>query len=202
MTKHAWVVVAVIALAHSSCDRSNSRSTLTTLPSEHQASESPGPNAVAPEGGTVPDRANPADRPSEGPSKRGTPVSASLEVSENSLRRGNMFRLTMVLEVAPGFEIQTLTAAPPAIATRLQLELPPGVESNGDWTAPVAVRSMAVDGHASHTGRTEFTRELIVGPAAVPGLHELRCAIRYQACDAQRCLRPEEFTLSIPLTIE
>ncbi len=108
----------------------------------------------------------------------------------------------MVFDIDPDFEIQTLMAPPPAIATQLNLQLPEGFTALRDWRGPSAVRSSAADGHPVYIGKAIFTREVHMQDQVKPGPYPLECAVRYQACQGGFCLRPMEHTLAIAVEVQ
>ncbi|MEM9351576.1 MAG: hypothetical protein AAGA92_01045 [Planctomycetota bacterium] len=124
------------------------------------------------------------------------PVIAALRV-EDRVRPGREFEVSVVLDVAPGYEVRKLGAAPPASPTELTLDLPEGFELVGEWESPQTERSMGLDDHPVHTGEAEFTVDVRVADDVLLVDHELFCKVGYQACTAEQCLRPVEHKLRL-----
>jgi hypothetical protein len=71
----------------------------------------------------------------------------------------------------------------------LTLTLPAGIEADGEWTGPAAVRS--ADGQMIYEGTSlEFRRRLRVADRAAGGQLDLSCELGYQACDRSTCRLP------------
>ncbi len=124
------------------------------------------------------------------------PVIAALRV-EDRVRPGREFEVSVVLDIAPGYEVRTLDAAPPASPTKFTLQLPPGFELAGEWESPKSERSMGLDEHQVHAGEAEFSVDVRVGDDVPLGDQELFCRVGYQACTAEQCLRPVEHELRV-----
>lgn len=107
--------------------------------------------------------------------------------------------LTLVIraKTAPGWHIYPADRpAGTSQPTRLELDLPPGVEPAGDWIYPEAIASEVVsDGQLAYEGEFSFQRRLKVGKEAPPGEFRVRCEIHYQACDPFSCRPPETLTV-------
>ena len=132
----------------------------------------------------------------------GTPVSATLALSRSRAEAGDTIELSVKLEVAALWEIRTLDAHPNSAATRLELQLPGGLEALGEWQAPEPLRSLMPEGHAAYADEAVFTRRIAVTERATVGEQRVKCRVRYQACDQRRCLQPSAIELSVPLHIE
>ena len=148
-----------------------------------------------------PDSRNDMARRAAKPRTDADPVAASLEVRAGTIRAGEAFALTVVLDIADGYEIQHLHAPPPAIATKLELKLPAGFQAVGEWQMPATVRSQWPDGHPVYAGEATFTRQVRVTNDVKPGNYELTCAIRYQACNDRYCLRPTKHDLMVTTAV-
>jgi thiol:disulfide interchange protein DsbD len=129
------------------------------------------------------------------------PVAVSVRAARDAVQPGDTFEVTVVLDVSPPFEIYAQDAPPPGVPTRVVLTLPEGFSAPGQWSAPHPVPSQSPDGHRVYDGRVELTREVTVGEDVAPGPRELTCAVRYQACDAFRCLTPKSVELHLPVTV-
>lgn len=133
---------------------------------------------------------------------KGQPVTATLKLMHNSLDIGATMTLTVELDIQPLWEIRGLDAEHDDAATRLELELPTGMNAQGNWQAPEPSRSQSADGHAAYFDKVAFTRTLIIDKAPMPGDHQVKCRVVYQACDEKRCLRPTAAELSVLLKEE
>jgi hypothetical protein len=146
-----------------------------------------------------------ADRPaivSEKPQTAGDPVGVQLKVSEGEYHPGHSFEVSVVLRVAPGYEIHDLDSPPPTLPTRLDLELPAGFRALGEWSVPEPVRSQMPDGHPVYMGEAAFTRKVGIADNVEPGQYRLNCSIRYQACNIRQCLAPKECHLSAAVSVQ
>jgi len=130
------------------------------------------------------------------------PVAASLKVPRNTFSAGDTFEVSIVLDVAPFYEIDDEHAPPPAVATRLELKLPAGFQAVGDWSLPESTDSDTPDGRAVYVGAVAFTRGVNIENDVKPGKYYLICAIRYQACNARRCLRPVNCKLRVVVSVQ
>src|SRR5688500_1790652 len=135
------------------------------------------------------------------PRADGDPVAAALTGEVSKVRPGDSFAVLVVLDVAPSHEIQVLHAPPPAIATAVDLRLPRGFRTVGEWSAPQPVRSQWPDGHKVFVGQVTFAREVRVDRDVGPGEYELHCAIRYQVCNDRYCLPPVQCDLAVVVPV-
>jgi hypothetical protein len=129
------------------------------------------------------------------------PVAASFKADARKISVGDTIQLSVVLDILAPYEIQDRHAPPPAIATTLELKLPPGFRALDDWSSPQTVRSQWPDGHAVYVGAATFTRRVVVEKGVTPGEYELSCATRYQACNDRYCLRPTQCRLAVNITV-
>jgi hypothetical protein len=132
----------------------------------------------------------------------GTAVSATLRLARARARIGDQIELSVSLRVAPLWEIGTLDANPEASATRLDLELPNWLASQGAWDSPAAGQSHRPGGDQVYADEAVFSRTLVVNQGAAAGEHPVRCRITYQACDDRQCVRPAPIVLEVSLCIE
>jgi hypothetical protein len=130
------------------------------------------------------------------------PVAVQLRAPRLVHLESEEFEVSVVFDVAPPFEIHSLDAAPPAIATGLELELPPGFYQIEEWTAPPTVRSQAPGGQSVHVGESTFARTIRLGDDLESGDHAVGCKVSYQACNARQCLRPVESQLTISVSVQ
>jgi DsbC/DsbD-like thiol-disulfide interchange protein len=100
-------------------------------------------------------------------------------------------------KTAPGWHIYAAgQPAGTAQPTRLDLQLPDGVEAEGDWIYPEATKgNVASDGQSVYEGDFTFRCRLKVSEKAPLGRLKVGCEIHYQACDRFSCRPPESLTL-------
>jgi hypothetical protein len=146
--------------------------------------------------------AEPASLPSTKPRSDADPVAATLQTSSARVRAGDTFEVSVVLVVAPLYEIHPLSAPPPDVATRLELSLPTGFHPVDEWSEPATVRSERPGARGAHAGGVTFARTIRIDDDVPPGPYGVTCSIRYQACDARQCLPPTSFTLLTSVSVE
>lgn len=133
---------------------------------------------------------------------QGQPVSATLTLPRNELKAGETIDLSIKLEIAPLWEIRSLDASPPAPATELTLDLPPGLEAVGEWQAPKPQHSSMPDGHEAYSGEVVFHRQIKASLNTEAGEKQIKSRIRYQACNDRQCLAPTAIDLVVPLRVD
>jgi DsbC/DsbD-like thiol-disulfide interchange protein len=105
--------------------------------------------------------------------------------------------LTFIIraKTAPGWHVYA-TDGPVGISqpTRLDLQLPDGVEADGDWVFPEPAQGDAGT-QLVYEGDLVFRRRLKITDAASSGPLSVGCEITYQACDAFSCRPPESLKL-------
>jgi hypothetical protein len=79
------------------------------------------------------------------------------------------------------------------IPTKIEVDLPEGMQFVGEWKYPESEHGKLVDG-------ATFERVIRVGDERVD-LTEIKGSIRFQACAAQKCLRPQTLNFSVPITV-
>lgn len=131
----------------------------------------------------------------------GTPVTVIARLSHDAPRPGDEFELSIELRIAPLWEVRTLDAQPSVAATRIDIELPEGINAASEWHAPDPSRSISADGHPVYMGSATFRRTLQVDSLAHASECRMKCVVRYQACDERQCLAPQTVELVIPLRI-
>lgn len=98
-------------------------------------------------------------------------------------------RLSVALAVTAGWHIYSdVPAGSTQRTTRVQLELPPGVEAVGEWERPGGLPSPNDPKTKIYSGRATFGRTLrISGPL---GGEPIRVKVHYQVCNEHYCLPP------------
>jgi DsbC/DsbD-like thiol-disulfide interchange protein len=107
--------------------------------------------------------------------------------------------LTFIIraKTAPGWHVYAADG-PVGISqpTRLDLQLPRGVEPDGDWVYPEPTQGDGGNGaQLVYEGDLVFRRRLKITDAASSGGLSVGCEITYQACDAFSCRPPENLKL-------
>jgi hypothetical protein len=133
------------------------------------------------------------------PATEGDPVGVTVTPAPATVTSGDTFRVTVVFDVAPPYEIHARIAPAPDVATRLVLKLPVGLRAVGDWSAPEPLPSAASDRHLAYGGRAAFSRTVLIDTDAPAGDYKFICSIRYQACTAAACLAPVQ--LDAPVSV-
>ena len=188
-----WILLAGV-LGFIGCSESPLNETMDSVVSAPKNTAEPVEEPAMPQ-------ANDTQIVDEKPRTDGDPVSVQLILPKTGFRAGTTFEVSVVLHVAPGYEIHDLHAPPPMIPTTLDLELPPGFKTLGEWSAPEPVRSQMPDGHPVYIGEAAFTRVIRIDEGAEPGDYKLACSIRYQACNIRQCLAPKACKLSVTVPV-
>jgi hypothetical protein len=159
------------------------------------------PDAPAYSSGTVAETAKTAPSGSlEKPTER-EPVVASLSIDPTHSKPGDVVAVTVTVKIGRGWHINAVSETREfAIPTKLELNLPSGLATAGDWEIPKPDLVLADTGPV-YTGHVRFTRPLKVDSTVQAGKLELVCKFDYQACDEHRCLRPTSKTLRVPFEV-
>ena len=131
-------------------------------------------------------------------------VTARMKLSAQQLRPGERFQVVVELEIADGWHVN----AHPASDERLMpvtvaLDSPGGLEDvrieypQGD---PFTVEGMA-EPIAVYTGRIAIVVKAALADGVPSGDSTINAVIRYQACDATRCLEPQTIELALPVQV-
>ena len=122
------------------------------------------------------------------------PVSFEVTLAPARVGAGGEMDLIIRVETAPTWHIYSAEGSGgPGIATTLDLKLPEGVVTEGEWVNPESVKGS--DGQMVYEGAVEFRRRLRVGADVAPGVVEVGCEIGYQACDPSSCRPPARSVL-------
>ena len=127
------------------------------------------------------------------------PVVAAASIEPVAVEPGGEFTYTVHVRTAPTWHIYPADAGPsPNSPTVLQLILPEGIETVGDWEQP-EVRRDPLSGSAVLEGEFEFRQKLRMDSAADGEARKIRCVISYQCCDPFRCLPPAALEVAAEL---
>jgi DsbC/DsbD-like thiol-disulfide interchange protein len=109
-------------------------------------------------------------------------------------RPGDVVTLAVRFRTAIGwhfFAVGDAGQAGPVLPTTLDLELPPGVSTDGDWALPEPDIYDGPTGRGQgYEGDVTFRRRLRIDPSQSPGVLTLPLTVSYQACDESVCVRP------------
>ncbi len=160
------------------------------------------PDAPASSLGTVAETPKTApSNPLADPTER-EPVVASLSVEPTRAKRGEVVAVTITVKIGRDWHINAVSDTREfAIPTKLEINLPSGMTTVGEWEIPKPDVALADSGPV-YMGEVRFTRSLKVDSSAQAGRLELACKVSYQACDDHRCLRPTSKTLRAQLEIQ
>lgn len=79
------------------------------------------------------------------------------------------------------------------IPTKIEVDLPEGMQFVDEWKYPESEHGELVNG-------ATFERVIRVGDEPVD-LTEIKGSIRFQACTAEKCLRPQTLNFTLPITV-
>jgi hypothetical protein len=124
-----------------------------------------------------------------------------VRISANSaVRQGEKTSIAVEIEVAPGYEIQTVRTKPPGTPTKVDFKLPHGLVAIGDLQVPETSRSVIPGKDQGYSGRCEFTQVVeLAGPTFDTGEQTIEFVVSYQACDSKKCLRPVQAKVELPI---
>ena len=134
------------------------------------------------------------------PPTRSEPVKAGMGASRSELAAGDSFELAVEIRIAGGYHIYAATPTnAPFIPASLELTLPPGIRTDGDWVRPKA--TLARDGAMIYADSVWFRRSLRVQPDALIGKFAINTKLKYQACNDELCFPPATIGLETALTV-
>ena len=155
-----------------------------------------------------PAESRPAPPPAEetpDASAQAGPVTAEAFVSQSTLAPGQTFDLAVRLTIQEGFHINSARPLQDYLIATAVAAAADGVAQLGDVRYP-ADKEIALgfsdEKLSVYDGRVWLRAPVTIAPAAATGRHDLKLAVRHQACDDQRCLPPATLTLTIPLQIQ
>ncbi len=128
------------------------------------------------------------------------PVRASMRISKATAAPGDSFEVTVQARIAKGYHVYGSGGSnAPFVVTSVEMTLPKGLQSEGDWTVPKPVR--APDGAMIYTNSVQFRQTLKVKPDAPIKTLNLTADLHYQACNDKECFPPTSLELESALTI-
>ena len=106
------------------------------------------------------------------------------------------FKLTIEMEIKQGWHTCAEAGEGPEQATTLELNLPEGVKTVGDWNRPAGMPGAEFNSEI-HVGTVTFSRSVVVDSSAVG--KNIQVVVSYQACNDEFCNPPQTRTISITI---
>ncbi len=129
-----------------------------------------------------------------------TRLSAGALVHPESLHPGDQPELIVKVLITPSYHIYGMDDSDGAnVPTRLDLDLPAGISTDGDWTAAALYQSG--DSHPIYYRQVVFRRKLKIAPDAPAGSFRIPIKIRYQVCNELVCWPPATMSLETTGTV-
>lgn len=120
------------------------------------------------------------------------PVAGVVEIAALA---GGGYALTLHVAILDGWHgYKSVPPGSPYVPMTVELELPAGIERDGDWTLPRGGMYPADPGVTVYEGDLVFRCRLKGRPPATPG--EVACVLSYQVCDERMCLPPDSKRLT------
>ncbi len=117
----------------------------------------------------------------------GEPVRARLAAAPEVVAPGGQLRLTVALEIEPGWHVYSHDFEGIGNATRIEATLPEGFRLRGfEWPASHRSESFGIEADV-HEGTLLVPATVDVDPGVAPGRHEIRVRASWQAC-AKVCI--------------
>jgi DsbC/DsbD-like thiol-disulfide interchange protein len=118
-------------------------------------------------------------------------------------RPGDLVTLAVRFRTASGwhfFAVGNDDQTGPVLPTTLELDLPAGISTDGDWDLPEPDIYDGPTGRGQgYAGDITFRRRLKIEQSQSPGAVAMRLKVRFQACDDHACLRPSPVELRLAL---
>lgn len=136
--------------------------------------------------------------------QRLNPVKWTISVEPKTAAPGSKVLIRLDAAIEPGWHLYSLATPPPSPATKIQLAASP-------ITGPANVYNQepkrAFDKNfnietQTYEEKAAFLIETSLKPDAPAGTADLTAELRYNVCDATRCLPPRKLTLTAPITID
>ena len=113
-----------------------------------------------------------------------------------STASADRFTITVEFNIKDGWHTYAEVGEGPEQRTSLELNLPEGVKSAGDWNRPAGIEGTASSSEI-HVGNVRFSKSVVVDPSAYG--QNIEVVVSYQACTDDRCNRPQNKTVSIAI---
>jgi thiol:disulfide interchange protein DsbD len=132
------------------------------------------------------------------------PVQWSLEPEQPKVAPGSTVRLRLTARLDPGWHIYSMTTPRPPIATTISLT-ENSLTSGSEVYQPKPVRKLDPNFQSeteTFEGTVVFLIDAATSKGAPAGPAEITAQMRYQLCDATRCLPPVRRTAAATLSID
>lgn len=128
------------------------------------------------------------------------PVRANMGILLNEAAPGGTAEIVVRARIAEGWHIYALDAGEIGIPMKLALELPDGVETEGEWQLPQpAAHEDSMGPSQIYEGEVVFRRKIHMADSVSAKDLEIKCDFAWQACDASVCLPPARTPLTTTL---
>ena len=126
-------------------------------------------------------------------SKKAVAVTGSIQPDA---AQADHFTVKVELDINDGWHTYDEVGEGSEEPTSLELELPKGVTTKGDWRRPTGIAG--TEKHSLiYEGQVSFSRSVIVEPSAYG--KRIDVTVSYQACTDEYCNRPQSKAVSIPI---
>lgn len=110
--------------------------------------------------------------------------------------KANQFTVTVQMDIRKGWHAYDEPGEGPETRTSLELKLPVGVTSIGDWNRPSGVDGSSLNSLV-YEGRVSFSKSVAVEANALG--KSIDAIVRYQICTNEKCNPPTKKTISIAI---
>jgi hypothetical protein len=124
-------------------------------------------------------------------------------ISPSRAAPGSEVTLTVTAIMAPGWHIYAVGNSNGVnTPTAFKLALPDGISPQREWDAPTPeVLPNELGTSSVYHKQAVFSRRLHLSDKMAAGLATISCQVSYQACDHNRCMPPDETTVSTDLKV-
>lgn len=129
------------------------------------------------------------------------PLTVAAAISPAVVRPGQRATLSVRAKTADSWHIYAFDHDGVGVPMQLSLELPSGLELEGEWEAPAATVYPSVPPGLVLEGDLTFRHHLKVASDAPTGRSEIKCTVQYQACNASLCNPPQTTELTAVLNV-
>jgi DsbC/DsbD-like thiol-disulfide interchange protein len=131
-----------------------------------------------------------------------TPVAAAIGVWPGDVQGTGTTEVIVRAHMADGWHIYGTDAGEFGIPMKLELQLPPGFEADGEWQMPRTKAYTDANGPSQiYEGEVVFRRTIRATDAADAGSAEIKCEFLWQACDANVCQPPVRTPLTATVNV-
>ena len=127
------------------------------------------------------------------------PVTIDVKVVENENNKSR-FDVLVEMDIQDGWHAYLrVPGGNPSVVTEIELDLPEGVKTVGDWEKPVGLPDEKDPRAMVLVNRVQFTRVIEATPTSEA--LDIGVQVNYQVCNKQACLPPDEFTTTVSLPV-